>query len=158
MTPLLLLLTAAVGAGFAALALYFWPSLMGWAREHLLPWVERVVPTLANDVRVAFQNLDRVAVDVRRTVRSAWHRLRRVLLSEVAEFVQLIDGGWAVQITSYLRNLEDAAKPVVKMTSYQEIGYDELPDEVRARVLTGGVQKVNLDIVELRDQLLEETH
>ncbi|MFB7943907.1 hypothetical protein ACFC6L_03210 [Kitasatospora phosalacinea] len=157
MIPLLLLLTGAVGAGLGALALYFWPSLMGWAREHLLPWVERVVPNLANDVRVAFQNLDRVAVDVRRTVRSAWHRLRRVLLSEVADFVQLVDDSWAVRITSYLRNAENAAKPVTKIVSEQPIGYDDLPDEIRVKVLTGGLRKASLDIVELRDRLLEET-
>ncbi|WP_333769859.1 hypothetical protein [Streptomyces sp. IBSBF 2435] len=156
MMPLVLVLAPMVGTALAALAVYFWPTLMSWAREHLLPWVDRVLPGLAADVRLAFQNLDKISVDLRRAVRGAWHRLRRVLLSEVATFVQLADDQWAVRITSFLRNVEDAEKPVVKIVSEQPVSYDDLPDNIRAQVLTGGLKKASLDIVEGRDQLLSE--
>lgn len=156
MIPLVLVVAPMVGAALTALAVYFWPTLMGWAREHLLPWVDRVVPALATDVRMAFQNLDKISVELRRAVRAAWQRLRRVLLSEVATFVRLFNDKWAVRITSFLRNVEDAEKPVVKIVTEQPLSYDDLPDEIRAKVLAGGLEKTTLDIVEGRDQLLTE--
>ncbi|RKS74313.1 hypothetical protein BZB76_2824 [Actinomadura pelletieri DSM 43383] len=158
MAPLALILAPLVGVAVAAVAVYFWPAIMGWTREHLLPWVDRNIPELADAVRLAFQNLDGIAVDLRRMVRSAWRRLRKVLLHETARFVELADTGWAVQITSYLRTLEEGEKPVVRVVTEQKLAWDELPEEIRAQALSDGLHDSAFDVTKTRDQLLSEAH
>jgi hypothetical protein len=158
MAPLVVILAGVIGAALAGVAVYLWPTIMGWSREHLLPWVDRNIPELAEAVRLAFQNLDRISVDLRRAVRSAWRRLRRVLLSETAKFVEVVNGGWAVQITSYLRNLEQGEKPVVRVITEQRLDWEELPEEIRAQALSHGLRDSSLDVVQVRDQLLSEAN
>jgi hypothetical protein len=153
---LTLVLTGLVGTALAGVALYYWPQIMSWAREHVLPWIDRNIPELADSVRLAFQDLDNVAVGLRRTVRAAWHKLRKVLLSQVAEFVQVYDSNWAVRITSYLRNLEERDKPYVKVVTEQGLRWEELPEDVRAAAMSNGINGTKVDIVKARDQLLSE--
>jgi hypothetical protein len=154
---LTVVLTGLVGAGLAGVAVYFWPRIMSWAREHLLPWIDRNVPELADAVRLAFQDLDKVAVGLRRTVRAAWRRVRSVLLSQAAEFVSLWNGAWAVRITSYLRDLEASDKPVARVVTEQEVDWEDLPADIRAEAMANGINGTTIDIVRARDQLLAET-
>jgi hypothetical protein len=119
MAPLAFILAGLVGAALAAVAVYFWPAIMAWTREHLLPWVDRNLPELADAVRLAFHDLDKISVELRRMVRTAWRKLRTVLLSETAKFVEVVKNEWAVEITSYLRALEEREKPVVRIVSQQ---------------------------------------
>jgi hypothetical protein len=152
-----LVLTALVGAALVGVAVYYWPQIMSWAREHVLPWIDRNIPELADSVRLAFQDLDNVAVSLRRAVRSAWHRLRNVLISQTAEFVELFNSAWAVRITSYLRTLEDGDKPYVKVVTEQGLRWEELPEDVRKAAMANGINGTKIDIVQARDKLLSET-
>ena len=102
MAPLIGVLTGLIGA-LAAVVAYFWPQLMTWAREHLLPWIDTHTPDLAPAVRLAFHDLDQVGVGWRRTVRTAWRQLRSVLVHETATFVRAPNGDWMVRITSSIR-------------------------------------------------------
>jgi hypothetical protein len=157
MAPLVLILASLIGGALVAVAVYFWPQIMTWAREHLLPWIDRNIPELAQAVRLAFQDLDKVAVELRRAVRSAWRRLRAVLLSETATFVKLVSGEWAVRITSYLRNVEQADKPVVKVVTEQHLNWEDLPADIRAEAMSNGLHGKSIDILKARDRLLTET-
>jgi hypothetical protein len=154
---LTLVLSGLVGSALAGVAAYYWPQIMSWAREHVLPWIDRNIPELAESVRLAFQDLDNVAVGLRRTVRAAWLKLRNVLISQVAEFVKLFNGNWAVRITSYLRTLEDGDQPYVKVVTEQGLRWEELPEDVRAAAMSNGINGTKIDIVKARDQLLTET-
>jgi hypothetical protein len=156
MTLLTVVLAGVVGAGLAAVAVYFWPTIMGWAREHLLPWVDVNVPDLAGAVRLAFHDLDRISVELRRAVRTTWWRLRQVLLGQVATFVEARAGEWAVQITSSLRAPRQAGRPVVEVVTEQRLDWGELPEEIRAQALANGLRDVSLDVMRARDRLLSE--
>lgn len=152
------ILTALVGTALGAVVAYFWPQIMSWAREHVLPWVDRNFPELAESVRLAFQDLDPAAVALRRAVRAAWRKLRAVLVSQTAEFVALFNSSeWAVRITSYLRALEEGDQPFVKVVTEQGLRWDELPADVRAAATSNGISGATIDIVKARDQLLSQT-
>jgi hypothetical protein len=151
------ILTALAGAALGAVAVYFWPQIMSWAREHVLPWVDRNFPDLAESVRLAFQDLDPAAVALRRAVRAAWRRLREVLVSQTAEFVVLLNGEWAVRITSCLRALEEGGEPLVTVVTEQGLRWEELPADVRAAAMSNGVIGATIDIAKARDQLLSPT-
>jgi hypothetical protein len=155
MAPLMVILTGLTGA-LAAVVAYFWPQLMTWTREHLLPWVDKHAPDLASAVRLAFHDLDNVGVGWRRVVRTAWEALRNVLISESVTFIQAPDGEWAVQITSSVRNLADGDKPTITIVTEQRVAWELLPDEVRAHALTGGLDGASIDILHARDLLLAD--
>jgi hypothetical protein len=154
---LTLVIATLVGAGLVGAVVYFWPQIMSWAREHLLPWVERNVPELAESVRLAFADLDKVAVGLRRAVRAAWRRLRTMLLSQTAQFFGLVNGEWAIRITSYLRNLDKRDKRDVRMVTEERLEWEDLPEEIRAEAMSNGINGTTIDITKARDQLLEET-
>jgi hypothetical protein len=151
------ILTALVGAALGAVVVYFWPQIMSWAREHVLPGVDRNFPELAESVRLAFQDLDPAAVALRRAVRAAWRRLREVLVSQTAEFVVLLNGEWAVRITSCLRALTEGGDPLVTVVTEQGLRWEELPADVRAAAMSNGIIGATIDIVKARDQLLSQT-
>ena len=148
LTPVL---TDLVGAGLAGVAVWFWPQIMSVAREQLVPWVDRHIPELADSVRLAFSDLEKVAAGLRRAARSAWGRLRHVLVSQTAEFVGPVDGEWVIRVTSCLRHLEQT----VQVVTEQVLDRADLPDEVRAATMSNGLGGTFIDIVKARDRLLE---
>ncbi|GAA1777564.1 hypothetical protein [Luedemannella helvata] len=144
-----------VAAALVGVVVAYWPKIMGWARDSLLPWADEHLPEFAGVIRQAFQTLDNVVVEVRQAVRSAWRRLRNVLLKETAEFVQLFNHGWAVEITSWLANRQNAEKPVVKVVTQQQLDYDDLPPDIRAQLIHDDLSEGSLDVTAARDRLLE---
>jgi hypothetical protein len=155
MAPLIVILTGLTGT-LASVVAYFWPQLMTWTREHLLPWVDKYVPDLARAVRLAFHDLDEIGVGWRRVVRTAWQNLRNVLISQSATFVQAPNGEWVVQITSSLRNLAEADKPALTIATEQRLIWEQLPDEVQAHALEDGLDGTCIDILHARDLLLAD--
>jgi hypothetical protein len=154
---LTLVLVGLVGAGLARVAAYFWPQIMTCAREHLLPWIDRNVPDLAESVRLAFHDLDKIGVDLCRAVRAAWRKLRAVLVSQVATFVELFNGDFAIRITSDLRLPQDRDRAPVTVVTEQELDWESLPEEIHAAVMSNGIRGTSIDVVRARDQILTDT-
>ena len=149
-----ILLAKVFGTAVLTSAVVFWPKIMGWVRAHLLPWVQRNLPSLVEDVRTALQEIDRVVVAVRNAVKTAWRRVRRVLLSEVAEFVRLFDDEWSLTITSWIANQEANEQPYTRIVTEQRLGYDDLPPEVRKAALRESRNEYTLDVTGMRDELI----
>ncbi|MFB9180893.1 hypothetical protein ACFFX1_22330 [Dactylosporangium sucinum] len=143
-----------VATALVGVVVAYWPRIMQWSVDSLLPWVDEHLPAFAEDVRLAFQSLDNAIVDIRRAIRSAWRRVRDFLLRETADFIRLFNGRWAVQITSYLRNQAMNGKPIVKIVSQEEIDWDDLPEDVRAQVMRDELAPV--DVTKIRDELTQE--
>jgi hypothetical protein len=157
MTPLMLILTGLIGA-LAAVVAYLWPQLMTVAREHLLPWVDSRLPELAPAVRLAFHDLDKIAVEWRHAVRAAWRKLRDVLIWETATFVRSADGDWIVRITSSVRNsAEEEEKAVTTTVKEHLLDWRDLPEELRKQALLNGLDGTSIDILHARDLLLTDT-
>lgn len=155
MAPLTGILTGLIGT-LATVVAYFWPQLMTWTREHLLPWVDKYAPDLAPAVRLAFHDLDKIGVGWRHLVRTAWRNLRNVLVSQTATFVHSPNGDWTVQIASSVRNLTEEDKPAVTIATEQRLAWEQVPDEVRAHALSNGLDGTSIDILRARDQLLAD--
>jgi hypothetical protein len=157
MAPLMAILIRLAGVAVAAVAVYYWPQIMSWTREHLLPWVDENVPMLARAVRLAFQDLDQVAVELRRAVRSAWRSLRSILISQTATFVELPAGEWIVQITSFVRPAAAGEQSVVTIVTEQRLDWGDLPPDIRGRAMSHGLNGTTIDILAAREQMLTES-
>lgn len=86
----------------ASAVVAFWPRVLRWAEESVLPWLESRFPHLAQDLRLAFVDIHKLSVEKLDEVRKAWRRLREVLLDQTVELVQRSDRTWAVKVTSLL--------------------------------------------------------
>jgi hypothetical protein len=150
-------LVGLVGAAFAGVTGYFWPQIMSCAREHLVPWIDRNVPDLATAVRLAFYDLEYISDALCRAAGDAWCKLRTVLLSQVATFVELFNGDCALRITSKLRTFDGGAEAVANLVTEHELSWESLPEEVRAAAVSSDIRGLSIDIVQARDQALKGT-
>jgi hypothetical protein len=162
MAPLMAILSGVVGVAIATVTVYLWPQIMSWTREHLLPWVDENVPVLAQAVRLAFQDLDNVAVELRHAVRSAWRNLRGILVSQTATFVQLSGGEWTLRITSFVRDATADYGTAgdgtgLKIIAEQRLDWEDLPPDVRTWAVSQGLNGTTIDLVAAREQLLSDT-
>lgn len=148
-----LTLDGLVPDGLVGVVGYFWPQVMSWAREHILPWIERNIPDLANSVRLAFQDLDKVADDLLRAVRVAWRRLRTVLVSQTAQFIGATSDTWVIRFMACLR-APWHGEYVVYVAGEQELDWVGQPEEIRAAAIANGLNGTWIDIVRARDRLL----
>jgi hypothetical protein len=151
-----LALNGLVTDGLAGVVGYLWPQIMSWAREHILPWIERNIPDLANSVRLAFQDLDEVADDLKCSVRVAWRGLRTALVSQSAQFVGQADGSWVIRFVSCLHDLERSGEHVVSVVSEQELDWASQPEVIREMAVANGLNGTWIDIVRARDRLLAQ--
>ena len=143
--------------GTAALTIY-WTKIVNWARNSLLPWVDKNIPELSDFVKDAFVVLDKVVVAMRAAAKAAWQRLRQTLLQQVAEFEQLTPSTWLLRITSWVKaklNALGAEPAVMRVQTEQVIPYSELPSKVREELLREGKTTHRVDVTEARDTEME---
>jgi hypothetical protein len=149
-----LALDGLVADGLVGVVGYLWPQTMSWAREHVLPWVERNIPDLANSVRLAFQDLDKVADDLQQVVRAAWYRLRTVLVSQAVQFVRLADGAWVIRFISCLRVPDGSGEEVACVAGEQQLDWAGQSGDIRAVAVANGLSGTWIDVVRARDRML----
>lgn len=145
-----------LGLATVALALVaiYWTKILQWGLNNLLPWMDKNLPSLSDDVREAFVRIDKVAAPVRAAAKDAWQRLRRTLLRQIAEFERQTGNRWLLRITSWVRVQLDALDPspkVAEVRSEQIVHYDELPPEVREQLLRQGSGTYQVDITHAKD-------
>jgi hypothetical protein len=154
--PLAAILAGQLGTGLAGVAACLWPQIMASAREQLVPWIDRNAPDLAASVRLAFQDLDIVADELRHAVRGSWRRLRVLLIGQTVQFVTTSSGEWAVRIVSCLRDPALAGTCVIELTTEERLRWEALPEEIRAGGLDG-FGGAPIDIIRIRDDLLSDS-
>lgn len=144
----LMLLTGVLFVG-GSVAIALWDKVLGWAEEHLTPWVAEHAPHLSKYLADGYVVLDRAAVKIRRAVRKAWVELRKELLKQFVDYTRQLDGTWKVVITSWLMVKDQNI--MKKITSEKTVAYDELPDEIREEFLRRQQQNQQIDVTKLRD-------
>jgi hypothetical protein len=152
-----IILGLAAIAGTAAVVIY-WTKIVNWARNSLMPWIDKNIPELSEFVRDAFVMIDKVAAPIRDLAKTAWQRVRQTLLHQVAEFEQRTQNTWLLRITSWVKVKLDALdpEPVVKQVQTEQIiSYDELPPQVREQLLREGKTTHRIDVTEARDKEIE---
>lgn len=151
MDPFTILLMTVLLAGATAVTV-LWGKILHWAELQLFPWLAANIPELEPIARQAFAVLDKAVVSLRNATREAWRELRRSLLKQVAEFVRQFDGGWVLELTSWIATSSATVRPqVTKVVTQQQVRYDELPADVRREYLRNNKISHSLNVTELRD-------
>ncbi|GAB1537390.1 hypothetical protein NUACC21_00300 [Scytonema sp. NUACC21] len=139
----------------AAAAITFWNKILNWARKILIPWIEKNLPWLADNVTDAFLALDDVVTSMRRKIKKAWENLREYLLKVLVQYEQNTQNEWVKRITYWaIRNLQNKSE-VVRVVAEQKVDVDSLPDDVRKEWLKRGNTTQDIDVTQLRDRELE---
>lgn len=154
-TPLVGLLIAALGI-LAAVAITYWHRILQWAYDSLFPWFHTHLPFMEEAVRTAFEQADKVAVPVRRAVKEAWKKVRDYLIKLVVNFQRRNASVWVKEVTSWvIRGLETDRPMPVKLTTTEDVSWEDVPEDIRAEFLQREKRSATIDVTEIRDQELE---
>lgn len=141
--------------------LTFWNQILSWASDALFPWLDKYMPSVAGEVRLAFDALDKLITPIRREVKRAWQSLRNYLLKQVIEFSRKKSVAnsyeWVKKTTMWLiKVLDSGERTTVKVETTSTVPWEEVPDDVRAEFLRQNKQKTSVDVTEVRDREMEQ--
>lgn len=143
-----------------AVALTFWNRILQWASDIVFPWVEKNMPWAIEDLRLAFDAVDKIATPLRRAVKQAWGNLRNYLLKQVMNFSRkksaLNSYAWVRKTTTWMIKVLDSGEKVpVKVETSLTVEWEDVPDDVREEFLRRAKQKT-VDVTEIRDKELAQ--
>ncbi|MBD2515072.1 hypothetical protein H6G93_08625 [Nostoc sp. FACHB-973] len=151
------IIIAAIGAIGAAAALIFWRKILAWAEDSLFPWINKNIPSIEDQVRLAFAMVDKVATPIRLAVKEAWSELRKYLLKQTIELERESSSKWTKRVTSWVvKRLESGEVAPVKVVTEEVVSPDELPPEVREAWLRHKQNKAEFNVTETRDKEVME--
>ena len=144
-----------------AVALALWEKFMVWVVDSLFVWLKENLPNLAkisdDALKLAFTVVKQAAEELLQAVREAWKKIRPFLFELRMNF-QKEASSWIRVIRSKVVRLDEASKQPVFIAKEvtEEIGFEDLPSDVREAIIrdTGKVHEIN--IKELRDRELLE--
>lgn len=139
----------------AAAALIFWPKVVKWAEANLLPWVKEHIPAMEDDVRYAFNLIDKFAVPLHALIKEKWQLVRQYLLRQVEIFEQQPDHSWQLSTISWFRAKLEETDPdqlvIEEIKTVREVRWEDLPAEVREAALRRGATTYEIDFTRERD-------
>jgi hypothetical protein len=141
----------------AAGALIFWQKILNWAENSLYPWLKSNFPSIEDQVRLAFANVDKAAVPIRFAVKEAWSKLREYLLKQTIELERNSSSEWIKRVTFWVvKRLESGKTAPAKVVTEEIVSPDELSPDVREAWLRHQKTKAELNVTEMRDKELME--
>jgi hypothetical protein len=143
--------TTFFGVTFSAL-IFLWEKVTVWAKESLLPFIEKHLPIIRTQVESAFIWIDKnIAVPTRVSIKSAWNKIRQYLLKMAMYFEKKSTNKWLRKTTSYvIKTLE--LKKVVKQVVEEEIDWDDLSPEMRKRWMKSKENNLEIDYTAIKDE------
>ena len=147
MEPITLVILAGLAIA-AASAVVLWGEIVGWAHDALFPWVQTNIPSALPWLKKAFVVLDKAVVAVRVAAKAAWEKVKEFLLKQALKVFRK-DGEWYRTIENWLIN--ENSEKVTKVTTEEEVAWDELPDDVREALMRKR-KGYDLDVKAAKDQ------
>jgi hypothetical protein len=152
--PLFVFILAGVLSVAAVVACGFWPTILQWAEESLLPWIDRNLPTFKRWVIDGLVALDKAASAIRRTAKSAWEKLSSFLVKMAVAIHRKSSNTYVRRVTTWMMTKLEAKPSATKIVTEEEVAFDDLPPEVRETMLRNGSSEI--DVRELRTRELNE--
>jgi hypothetical protein len=143
------------------IAIALWEKIVEWVVESLFVWLKENLPKLAkfsDDVlKLAFTAINKASEELLQAVRKSWEMIRPFLFELRINF-QEEASSWVRIIRSKIVKLDDVGKQPIIITQEvtEEIGFEDLPADVRAAIIRGSEKGREINIKELRDRELLE--
>ena len=156
-TALIMTLLQVTGVDVYAL----WEKFMAWVVESLTAWLQDNLPKLPkfseNVLKLAFTGIKNASEKLLQTVKEAWKAIRSFLFGLTMNF-QKEASSWVRVIRSKLIKLDDAGKQLTLVTEEvtEEIGFEDIPADVRKAIIRGAENNQEINIKEIRDRELLE--
>lgn len=135
----------------AGLVIVFWHHIFDIFSEYIIPFLRQHIPALAPLIEQAFIKLDGVVTSVRRAAKEAWRRVCEYVFHAEETYERTAPGEYTAKQTTYATTGSD--DEVREFTTSRRVHLDDLPDEVRAKIVQA--QRPRTDILAARDQELE---
>lgn len=157
MDPLTLVVIVVLGSAAAAAA--FWPWIVEFFTEELVPWLkESVSPQFGTMVEDLLVWADKGMVPVRSSVKKCYQAFRENVLGANVTFEKETATTGTKTTEAFIRNSDGK---VMKRVFTEEVEYDDLPEAIREEMHRQHKKKANLDIKavidkKVRDRAVEE--
>jgi len=130
----------------------FWPVILDWSRDSLLPWLRANYPQVAELATKALSRMDDVISAVRKSIAEAWQNFRSVLLKLAIYIEKNTEGKWVRRVVSTVRKaLDNGQTKLMEITSTKEVDWSELPSEIRERYMKNGQRTCMVDVSKERE-------
>jgi|GEM_PF-2558766 len=146
------------------LAITIWGKVLEWIIDSLFIWIRDTLPKIArfssDTVKLAFTFIKGASEGLRKAVKEAWKALKPYL-SELKMKFQEDGSNWFRVIRSAIINFDNITKQPIRVTTEvtEEIGFEEMPAEMREAIIRGSRKNLEVDIKEGRNrELLEMTN
>ena len=147
--PFLQILIAVLFVGGAA-AITFWNKILEWVRKSMLPWMDKNLHWLKEDIAEAFSKLDKVIAPIRR----AWQHIRKYILKILVQFAENTENEWIKRISYWVIGSHSSKEQVTRVVTEEEVEFDDLPHDVREQLIRKG-HIDDIDVTQMRDKELE---
>lgn len=139
-------ITLALVISVAVAILSFWPHIVSFLSERVIPWIRERVSNQAGEIMADLLTYaDRGATAVRRSVRELWKRFRGIVVSSKMQIEQT---GANTAIATTTTIVQDEAGELWKAKPVEErIGWDDIPEAIRSEFLSQNTKVGSLDLV-----------
>lgn len=151
-----LLLGVGIGlVGITATFLYMlWRKVLRWAHNSLIPWIKSLqLPKLGKIVEDAFLFVDNRMGAAKEAVRSAWNKLRVLLLKQNVTVEKTDKGTFQTKVETWVAEPTDT-EVVNHMVQTSEVDWADLPADVKLKIMEKQRHEVN--VTKTRDEELAE--
>lgn len=137
-------ITLIISAAVATLS--FWPHIVSFLSEQIIPWIRERVSNQAGEVIADLLTYaDRGATAVRRSVRELWKRFRGIVVSSEMH-VEKTGANTAIATTTTI--VRDEAGQLWKTNPVEErIEWAEIPEAIRSEFIRQNTKVGSLDLV-----------
>ncbi|MEQ2009306.1 MAG: hypothetical protein ABMA26_21195 [Limisphaerales bacterium] len=136
-------ITLIISAAVAILS--FWPHIVSFLSERIIPWIrERVSHQAGEVIADLLTYADQGSTAVRRSVRELWRRFRGVVVSSEMK-VERSDASTAIARTTTV--VRDEAGELWKGTEERVVDWSEIPTAIRSEFIRQNTKVGSLDLV-----------
>lgn len=143
-------------AAIGATAVVYWPKIIEWSSNSLLPLIERHFPSMSEYAKDAIVNLDNIAVGSRIAAKSAWGHLKRVFLGQIITIAKHSASHRIVTVANHLQNIWDNNGHYKVIRTQEYVHRDDLPAKVRETEIREGEQELQIDTWSAQDKMMLE--
>jgi hypothetical protein len=133
--------------------IYYWPTILDWARKTVVPFLRDIHPDLAHLAEELLVATNKIVGAVRRTAKALWKKLLSTLISVVTSYTQK-DASTFLRKTEVITTSSQAGK-VRKRVEEEEISIDDLPEELQAELIRRGAVP-SVDVLKKQEEMIYE--
>jgi len=139
--------------GIAAAVIILWPIIVDIIQQRIIPYVRRIMGNSVAEVLASFVCfLDRTITFVRRQAKKLLKYFQGVILKMDTTYIKLDENNMSATTQAYVNN----SGKVSKLTIEEEIAYEDVPADIREKMISLNFKKTTSNDLEIINKRAED--